>query len=126
MARRILIENILSGKLKDVLNRIFEILFGITQEDLESFDLDFRDVSSKFYKDYTQTGLIEFTKHPKNSHDEIGHIKYVKIATNGGAISYSSDFTAAKNDYVDVAGEYDFWFVYLPDGKVQYTVIARP
>jgi len=128
MARRIIIENILSVKLREVLNRIFEIIFGKTEVDLEDdgFDLDFRDTTSKFYKTYTQVGLIEFTSHAKNSDDEISHIKYVKIVASGGAINYSADFIAAKNDYAGVPGEYDFWFVYLPDGKIQYNCIARP
>ena len=125
MARRILIENTLSGKFKDVLNTIFEIMFGKTEQDLLNFELDFRDTTHKFYNVYTQTGIINFTKHSKNSVNEIGHIKYVKIATNSGAINFSTDFVEARNDYDGTSADFDIWFVYLPDGKVQYNVIAR-
>ena len=125
MARRILIENTLSGKFKDVLNIIFEIMFGKTEQDLLNFELDFRDTTHKFYKTYTQTGIINFTKHDKNSVNEISHIKYVKITANAGAINFSADFVEARNDYEGDVGDYDVWFVYLPDGKVQYNVIAR-
>lgn len=126
MARRILIENTGSGNFKDVLNTVFDILFGKTELDVESFAIDFRGTTSKFYKDYTQVGAIAFTKHAKNTIDNVGHVVYVKVTSIGGAITFSSDFVEVRNDYAGVAGDYDVWFAYLPDGKIGYSVIARP
>jgi len=126
MARRVLIENTISGKLKDTLNVIFQILFGKTEQDFESSELDFRGFLNKFFKDYTQTGAIAFTKHSKNTVDQISHVQYIKITSNGGAITFSSDFVESRNDYdATPATDYDFWFAYLPDGKIGYSVIKR-
>lgn len=83
--------------------------------------LDF-DAFNKYFANYTQTGIISFTKGSIAFGN--GAQIYIKIATNGTAINFSSDFIVLQNDYKNlVASEYDLMFTLRVDGKIRVSVI---
>ncbi len=94
----------------------------------EDFDatLDFTIASVQFLEAVTQSSNIQFLKGTLNGDDEVGNVIGVKVVASGShTLTFSSDFTSARNDFLGSAGTYDIMFMLLPDGKIMYSVMQR-
>ena len=110
------------GRLKEVIGPHVAKKLG------EDFDpaLDFTPASVQFLEAVTQSSNIQFSKGTLNGDDEVGNVIGVKIVASGThTLTFSSDFTSARNDFLGAAGTFDIIFMLLLDGKIMYSVIQR-
>lgn len=91
-----------------------------------SASLDFTVAGVQQLDDVVQNSNIQFLKASVNTDDEVFNVIVVNVEASGShTLTFSSDFVEYRNDFIGVAGEFDLWFIYLPDGKIAYSIIER-